>query len=99
MSDTDYLVKVGAGNAFVKPVHPGDTPVSAGGTSAQINEAYRVYDTALRAHTTYMTTGAQLKAQMFLAVDPMYLAILEDAKFGFADVSVAAMLAHLWCCF
>lgn len=94
MPAAEYLVL--AAEAFTLPAHPGATPVhAAGATGSQITEGNRAY-TALISELAVATTVATcLKNQLLQAVEHRYLAALEHDEFGFAEVNVAALLAHL----
>ena len=94
MSNQEYVAR--AGIPLAPPVHPGNAPiVPAQATAAQITDINRQYDRALAAHTLYHTTTEELKKQILAAVEHRYLAALEDADFGFSDVSPCTMLNHL----
>ena len=94
MSDFDYFAR--AGIAFTIPVHPDVAPVhSVGATSAQIAETIRLYNQELAAHTLYHQVSTALKSQILAAVEITYLRALENADFGFADVTPLTMLKHL----
>jgi hypothetical protein len=91
MSDAAYLLR--AGEAFAIPLHPGVTSVHvAGATAAQIAETIRLFNQNLKEHALYNEVATALKAH---AVDNTYIRELEDATFGFADVTPHAMLDHL----
>jgi len=82
--------------AFVLPAHPGTNPNHpTGATSAQIQESIRAFNSLLAGHSLAITVHEELKKQLLLAVDRLYLVALEDAIFGFANVTVADMLTHL----
>jgi hypothetical protein len=94
MPAADYLARTGV--PFIIPIHPGAAPVhAAGATSAQITETNRQYTADLAEHTHYLTVVEELKRQVLQAVLPRYFRILADADFGYADISVAALLLHL----
>ncbi len=94
MPAADYLAR--AGVDFDLPIHPGNTPVhAAGATSAQITETNRIYKQAIDEHLLVNTVREQLKQQILKAVSSRYLQILENADFGYADVTPATMLLHL----
>jgi hypothetical protein len=95
MSAADYLV-VTTGTAFDLPEHPGPAPIHLqGATAAAIAETTRVYTTTLKELDTANNVKQALKKQIIDAVDHLYLADLEDDTFGFADVTVPQMMAHL----
>jgi len=82
--------------AFALPAHPGANPNHpTGATSAQIQESIHAFNSLLAEHSLAITVREELKKQLLLAVDRLYLAALEDAIFGFANVTVADMLTHL----
>lgn len=94
MSEFDYFAR--AGIAFTIPVHPDVAPIhSVGATSAQIAETIRLYNQELAAHTLYHQVSTALKSQILAAVEITYLRALENADFGFADVTPLTMLKHL----
>jgi len=94
MSDADYLKLTTI--AFTLPSHPGANPIyPSGATSAQIQESIRAFNSILSKISLATTVREELKKQLLLAVDQLYLATLEDAIFGFATVTVADMLVHL----
>ena len=94
MPAADYLAR--AAVDFVPPVHPGVAPVHApGATAAAITETNRQFAYDLGEYTRFLAIAEELKKQILLAVPVRYLAILEDADLGFADVPASAMLAHL----
>jgi hypothetical protein len=85
------------GHAFIAPAHPGLLPPpNPNATAAQINEAYRQYLLDVSEFTNYHTIGETLKQMILRAVDDEYLAILADDTMGYADVTCAEMLAHLF---
>ena len=85
------------GIAFVAPTHPGLIPTHVqNATQAQINEAYRLHDINVKEFNIYHTVGETLKQQLLRAVDDEYLAILADDTMGYADVTCAEMLVHLF---
>jgi len=94
MPAASYQALTGA--AFVPPVHPGPRPVyPPGATQHQIAAIKETYYLELAAFTTFSNVQEELKKQILKAVPRAYLTELEDAVFGFADVSAAAMLAHM----
>jgi len=82
---------------FALPAHPGDapTPPAAGATPFEIAEHIRIYKATIDKLTRAATLLKELKKQVLVAVDRLYLTFLEDATFGFSNVSVADMIAHL----
>ena len=95
MPAAEYLTLAGA--AFTLPVHPGDTPTINDPKATQyiIAEEVRVFKTTIAELTLAATLREELKKQILTAVDQLYLDALDDATFGFAQVSVYDMLTHL----
>jgi len=82
--------------AFALPAHPGTNPNHpTGTTSAQIQESICAFNSLLTEHALATTIHKELKKQLLIAVDRLYLITLKDATFGFANVMVAKMLTHL----
>lgn len=86
MSECDYFARAGPN---VAPVH------SVGATSAQIAETIRLYSQELAAYTLYHQVSTALESQILAAIQITYLCALENADFGFADVTPFTMLKHL----
>ncbi len=85
-----------AGQAFVDPAHPGPLPIHAvGATSALITATNRTYDCTLDDFNTFIRVRQEVKQQILTAVDKIFLQDLEDDTFGFADVSIINVFAHL----
>ena len=96
MSTTDYQTASGQAVPFTTPVHPGDLPVpAAGSTQAAILQNNRVYDQNLHNYNAYSTLQAQLKQQLLIAVADPYLASLKHHKFGYSARTVKELLTHL----
>jgi hypothetical protein len=96
MTDAEYLTLPNAA-AFPPPVHPGPQPAHAdGATQHVINQANRLYDTSIATFRLHASVSEHLKKQILTAVDNKYLHALEDETMGFATVTPAAMLAHLF---
>ena len=94
LSDAEYIAR--AGVPFLVPVHPGPAPEPPiGATAAQIAEAIRVYNQTLADVTLYNRLSAALTAQILTAVNASFLSALEDADFGFSDVTPRTMITHL----
>jgi len=96
MMDAAYHTLTG-GIPFTLPAHPGDapTPPAAGATQFEIAEQIRIYKATIEELTRTATLREELKKQILGSIDCLYLTILEDATFGFSNVSVADMIAHL----
>jgi len=94
MPVAEYMVITGV--AFQLPAHPGQAPIHApNATQFQIAETVRLFDAMLAELTTATTAREEMKKQLLEAVERLFLAALDDDTFGFADVSVAAMITHL----
>jgi len=94
MDDAAYALR--AGQAFNAPAHPGEPAAIIGGmTSAQIEEGKRVHKLAIEAFLTYNQVKDAIKAQLLAALDPIYINVLADVMFGFADVTPQAIMAHV----
>ena len=94
MPTAAYVIR--AGVAFDVPDHPGLQPVhAAAATFAPITAAKRSYDQALDEFKTYATITEKLKQQVLSSVDPIYYQNLEDDTFGYSDVRIPAIIAHL----
>jgi len=89
-----YMVITGI--AFQLPAHPGQAPIHTPNTTQfQIAETVRLFDATLAKLTTATTAREEMKKQLLVAVEHLFLTALDDDMFGFADVSVAAMITHL----
>jgi hypothetical protein len=92
----EYLLHNGT-IAFVAPTHPGLVPTHApNATQAQITEGHRLHKIEVDEFNVYHMVGESLKQNLLRAVDNEYLAILADDIMGYADVTCAEMLAHLF---
>jgi len=96
MPDAAYAVVAGVN--FQLPVHPGPAPQHATGTNAAACvETTCLYDATLKELVTATTVQEEIKKQILTTttVDCIYLATLNDDIFGFANVTIDAMLTHL----
>lgn len=94
MNPAAYLAR--AGTPFEPPMHPGPAPIHAiGATAGQITETNRQYNATLLEHSLYHQVSVELKRQLLAAVQPAYFRALEDADFGFADITPLMLLEHL----
>jgi len=94
MPDATYAVITGVN--FQLPVHPRPAPQHATGANAAAHaESKCLYDATLKELATATTVMEELKKQILATVDHIYLATLNDDIFGFADITVDAMLKHL----
>ena len=96
VTDAVYRTITG-GIPFMLPAHPGDapTPPAAGAMQFEIAEQIRIYKTTIEELTHATTLCEELKKQILGSINRLYLTILEDATFGFSNVSIADMIAHL----
>jgi hypothetical protein len=95
MPDADYQIRTN-GTAFNIPTHPGAAPIHTGfATPVEITSLNKAYDRLIMEFRLYNQVSDCLKAQLLLVIDPIYTKVLEDAEFGYADVSPMAMLTHL----
>lgn len=96
MTAASYLVRAGANNAYIAPVHPGAIPVHGDNpTAAQISETNRQFEQAKADHRLHATVGQELRKQIIAAVEPRFFAILSDGDFGLAGITPLALLEHL----
>jgi hypothetical protein len=94
LPNAEYIVR--AGTAFVVPVHPGTQAAHAvTATAAQITEANRIYNKAKTEFATYNMVNESLRQLVLTAVNPLYYQALEDDDFGYADVTIPAIITHL----
>jgi hypothetical protein len=87
-----------ADEPFQLPKHPSTQPThSASATQSQITAATNHhYNTSLDAFRRYSQIREALWQQILLmAIHPAYYNVLEDDKFGYADITIVALLAHL----
>jgi hypothetical protein len=77
------------------PPAPGRAPGNTHGTSAQISAERHTWDEEFKSYCTYTSVQQALK-QIIIVVEPMYLDILNDDMIGFANISVMAMVDHLF---
>lgn len=94
LNDAEYLALTGT--SFILPVHPGNAPnLPPNATGNQITEANRLYNAQLHELAVANVFRSAVKQQILEAIDHEYLAKIEDPDYGFADVTIPAMLAHL----
>ena len=96
MSTSAYAARAGALCPWVSVLHPGNLPVhSLTATAAQITARDWGYDAQLREYAELTKIKLKLKQQILAAVPSMYLRILSNKDFGFADISPHRFLTHL----
>jgi hypothetical protein len=94
MVPAPYFIR--AGEPFIAPVYPGVQAAHAvNATQAQITAANRLHDKESNDYATYKKAHETLKQQILTAVKPIYYQGLENDVFGYADVTIPALLAHL----
>ncbi|CAB9517303.1 hypothetical protein SEMRO_847_G210280.1 [Seminavis robusta] len=82
--------------AWVNPAHPGPNPVHAGtATAAQITETNRLFAAHELRFLFYKETQNALKKQLLEAVPDTFTKILKHEMYGYAQVTVLAILTHL----
>ena len=83
-------------HCFSAAIHLGDNPIiPTNVTQFQINKAVHIFKATIAELILATTVHEEMKKQLLVAVDCLYLAALDDDTFGFADISIAAMLTHL----
>ena len=92
----EYAVIVGAGVVpWVTPNYPA-TPVLGGGAGAAATvNAQMNHQAALHQYHTCMAVEARIKAMIIDAVPRVYIEAVEDAIFGFGNVTAETILTHL----
>jgi len=85
-----------AGIAFQLPAHPGLVSMHAASANAATRqENIRLFDTTIKELSIATMVQEEIKKQLLIAVNCLYLAALDNDMFGFADVTVVAMVTHL----
>ena len=97
MSDVQFAQRtVGQVPQWDAPIHPGNAPVhAANATAAAIAENIRLYNMTIAECDIYNQVQQTLKKQILQAVPDTYLAVLQDALLGYADVTPRTMLEYL----
>jgi hypothetical protein len=94
MPPADYLALTGV--AWDVPAHPGPAPlIPAGSTGPQITEINRQYKADLDEFVLLKATEAALRKCLITAIPSTYIDILADDIFEYANVSPAAIIAHM----
>jgi hypothetical protein len=95
MTDATYAIRV-PGHPFIAPDHPGEQPAHAlNATAAQITGVNRQYDAELDDFRQYERVREAIRQQILIAVDATYHDVLSNDDFGYADVTIVALLQHL----
>jgi hypothetical protein len=74
----------------------GRAPANTDGTAAQISAARHVWEEDVQTYRIYTSMKQALKKQVISVFEPMYLDVLNDNMFGFANISARDMLDHLF---
>jgi hypothetical protein len=94
LAAADYLAV--ANIAYAEPLHPGDNSTHApGATAAQITETNRLYASNLLQYSTHHTVKNHRKEMLLEAVPDTFTQILEDQRFGYAQLTTLQLLTHL----
>ena len=81
---------------FFSPFIPAhNLTIAVNATAAQITAANCAYDSELDVFRRYVQVNEAIRQQILIAVDSTYYDVLEDNTFGYADVTIIALLAHL----
>ena len=81
---------------WIAPVHPGMQPViPQGATGPQISAITRQYKADLEEYLTYKATEAALRKALIQAIPPIYIDILADDIFAFANVTPEQIVTHM----
>jgi hypothetical protein len=78
-----------------QPTSPRAAPANTDGTAAQISAARHIWEEDVQTYRTYTSVQQALKKQIIGVFETMYLDVLNDNMFGFANISARDMLDHL----
>jgi hypothetical protein len=81
---------------WITPQAPRRASDNTDGTAAQISAACHIWEEDVQAYRTYISVQQALKKQIISVFEPMYLDVLNDNMFGFANISAWDMLDHLF---
>jgi hypothetical protein len=81
---------------WVTPPAPGRAPAAMDGTAAQTSAARHLWEEDVQTYRTYTSVQQELKKQIIIVFEPMYLDILNDNIVGYANISASDMLDHLF---
>ena len=94
MTPPDYVARTGV--AYIAPVHPGQQiDHEPGATAAMTMAANRAYDNAIKLFECYTQVKEALRQQILTAINATYYDVMEDATFGYSDVTIINLLNHL----
>jgi hypothetical protein len=100
VSDSSYdmiaLATEAGPTLWVSSTAPGRAPGNTDGTAAQISAARHTWDEEIQTYRTYTSVQQALKKQIITVFEPIYLDVLNDDMVGFANISVRAMLDHIF---
>ena len=94
MPHTDYIAVSTGGAAYVFPAKPA-VPNYAGVATAARDGLKDEYKEAMDKYNEAKALQKHFKAQMLQAIPKIYISELEDASIGYANVTPAAVLAHI----
>ena len=81
---------------WANPAHPGNEPnFVANATARQIAVATQNYERDLKSFTLFNEVENALKRQLLAAIDPTYVCSLQNALYGYANVTTLQLIEHL----
>jgi hypothetical protein len=81
---------------WTNPQSPGRAPANTDGTAAQISAAHHIWEEGVQTYRTCTSVQHALKKQIISVFEPIYLDILNDNMFGYANISARDMLDRLF---
>jgi hypothetical protein len=81
---------------WINPQAPGRAPANTDGTAAQISAAHHIWEEDAQTYRTCTSVQQALKRHIISVFEPMYLDILNNNMFGYANISARDMLDHLF---
>jgi hypothetical protein len=100
VSDASYAMVAPSTEAgptlWISPTAPGDALANTDGTVAQISATRHSWEEDVHTYRTFTYVQQALKKQMITVFEPMYLDVLKDDIVSFANITVQAMLDHLF---
>lgn len=95
--DEATYATIAPGQPFIRPPYPGPQPViPPGSTQAQIGEIVRQYEKNLYDYNECNNVEKALRKQVTNCVDSLYLTAITNRNTGLSNVTVAAILTHLF---